>query len=103
MKVLITDASHRNALAAVRALGKNGIYVIVGGENKLGPAFFSKYCKKRCLYSNPEEEENFIKDLIAIIEKEKIDVLLPIGIKTCVVISKNKQKFTKLTNLAISD
>ena len=103
MRVLITDADHRNALAAVRALGKKGIYVVVGGENKLGPAFFSKYCKKRYLYSNPEEEENFVKDMIAIIKKEKIDVLLPIGIKTCVIVSKNKKKFTKLTNLAISD
>lgn len=103
MRVLITDADHRNALAAVRALGKKGIYVVVGGTNKLEPAFFSKYCKKRYLYPNPEDEENFVKDLIAIIKKERIDVLLPIGVKACVIVSKNKKKFTKLTNLAISD
>jgi len=103
MRVLITDASHRNALAAVRALGKNDIYLVVGGTNKLGPAFFSTYCKKRYLYSNPDEEGKFVKDLITIIKKEKIDVLLPIGIEACVIISKNKQKFTKLTNLALSD
>lgn len=46
MKVLITDADHRNALAAVRTLGKNGIHVFVAGPNKLGLHFSQNTVKK---------------------------------------------------------
>jgi predicted ATP-grasp superfamily ATP-dependent carboligase len=103
MRVLVTDADHRNALAAVRALGKQGIYVVVAGRRELGPAFFSRYCKKRYFYPNPADEENFVEALIEIIKRERIDVLLPIGATSCVLGSKNKKRLTAIVKMALPD
>ena len=104
MRVLITEADHKNTLAAVRALGMNGIEIVVSGRKRLEPAFYSKYCKKKYIYSDPVDHEvEFVKDIIDIVTREKIDVILPIGAESCVVVSKYKGVLSKITKVAVSD
>ena len=51
-RVLVTNFSYRNALAAVRSLGKAGADVIVGGRDpKRRVAAVSKYCSGWRIYT----------------------------------------------------
>lgn len=103
MKVLITDAGFKHSLAATRSLGKKGVEVIAASERKFCMSFFSKYCKKHYVYSNPADELSFVKDILEIIEKEKCDVFLPIGYTPCKLASKYKKDLEKHVKIAIAD
>lgn len=94
VKVLITDGGYKHTLAAVRSLGEKRIDVIVASDHKKSISFYSKYCKRHYLYSNQKNELEFISDILKIIKKENCDVLLPIGYKSCKVVSKYKQILT---------
>ena len=104
IRVLVTDAGHKNALAAVRSLGKKGIKVDVSGKNIFGQSFYSKYCNHRFLYPDPENKtKDFINFMIKIVQKNRYDVFLPIGASTTVPISYYKSKFEPYTRLPIPD
>ncbi len=104
MRTLVLDAHMKNSLAVVRSIGRGGHYVISGGFGKTDQAFYSKYCKQKMLYHNPKiNEDIFIDDIINFINNYKVDVLIPIGISTCVAVSKNKQKLSKYVKLAVAD
>ena len=101
MKVLVLDASYENALAIVRCLGKiNNIEVTTVGYYRFSVSFFSKFCKRKFVVTNPENsEEMFLKELLKILKDEKYDLLIPVGSRTnkiCVTNQKELGKYTKL-------
>jgi len=103
MKVLITDAGFKHSLAATRSLGKKGIEVIAASERRFCMSFFSKYCIKHYIYSDPANELDFIKDILEIIKKEKCDVFLPIGYTPCKLASKYKKDLEAHVKIGIAD
>ncbi len=103
MKVLVTDAGSKHSLAAIRSLGKKGIEVIAASERKHNMSFFSRYCKKHYIYSAYSNELAFINDILKIIEKEKCDVFLPIGFKSCKLASKYKRELVGHVKIAVAD
>ena len=104
MNVLITNASYKNTLAAVRSLGEKGVDVTVAGEKKFASAFFSKYCRDRKLYTSPTRNHTkFVKDILQLVEKGRIDLLFPVGVDTTVPISYCKEKFLPYTEVPIAD
>jgi len=52
-EVFITDGHWRKTLAAVRALGEQGIRVTVGESTRLATAAFSRHCHKAVVYPSP--------------------------------------------------
>jgi predicted ATP-grasp superfamily ATP-dependent carboligase len=103
MKVLITDAENKHALAAVRSLGKKGIDVIASSHRTHCMSFYSKYCNNHYTYSKTTDESAFISDLLEIIESESCDVLLPIGFNSNKIISKNISCFSEIIKIPIVD
>jgi predicted ATP-grasp superfamily ATP-dependent carboligase len=95
MKVLLTNAESAKTLACIRALGKRKIEVYVTGYYKKAPAFFSKYCKKGFVINKPLNERKFIKQLLKIIESEKIDILIPVNSVETLILSKYKKEIEK--------
>lgn len=88
MRVLITNANYQNALAAVRGLGSAGVSVVAAGVrrtswlNRQAVSFMSKHCDGRAYYTDPADSmASYADDIAAILRKERIDVLCPIGIK----------------------
>jgi len=70
----------RSALAAVRSLGKEGMKVWVGGQNRFGQAFHSRFAAGHFSYPHPAAGyENFIQRLISGVRRCGIDVVLPIS------------------------
>jgi len=96
--VFVTDGDQRKAIPIVRSLGKRGIEVTVGGNSKLSPSFFSKYCKRKVVYPSPEKEpDNFINFMLEYLRAFHHEVLFAIDEGTCELVTKYIEEFSKLT------
>jgi len=103
VKVLITDADYKHTLAAVRSLGQKGYYIIAGATSKHAQSFYSKYCNEKLIYPDPHNEDAFINFLLSYLNENNVNVLLPVGYTTNVVISKYKEKLLQYTRIPIAD
>ena len=52
-KIFITDGNLRSTLAAVRSLGRKGLFVGTGNETRGMIAGASRYCRERLIYPSP--------------------------------------------------
>ena len=103
MTVLITDAEYKNALAITRALGRKGLTVYTAGKKNTAQTFYSKYSEKHFVYSHPQRKpEQFKKEILAIVKRNEIEVLMPVGIGPCTLISQEKEKLEKFTKVPLA-
>ncbi len=102
MKVFVTDAGYKHALAAIRSLGRKGIYVIAGAHRR-GQSFYSKYCRERIIYPDPADGHKFAEFMIDYVRKNHIDVLLPIGYLSCVALSQHVRDLQKYVKIPLAD
>lgn len=81
LKVLITNGENLRALMFLKALaGKKDIEVHVAAKRLFSASFFSRYCRHRLLVADCKKEPGlFIQQLVDYIEKNKIDVFIPIN------------------------
>jgi len=92
MKVVVTGATRNAGMAIIRALGQNGMEVI-GTDNRTLPfGWTSRYSSRHYVYPLTQTA-GFVESLISIIQREKPDVLLPVGGAN--LISKHKMVFEK--------
>ncbi len=104
MKVLVTDAYERKALAAVRHLGERGCYVAAAGAKPREQSYWSKYCRQSVIYPNPvEDADAFAEFLLDFLAKNRFDCLLPMSCYTTLAIAKHKREFEALTALALPE
>jgi predicted ATP-grasp superfamily ATP-dependent carboligase len=89
MKVLVTDAENKNALAAIRSLGLRGVSVLAGSSRRLARGFHSRYRAGRLRYPSPHREEEFIAAVLDAARADRLDVVLPIGDACNRVLSKH--------------
>jgi predicted ATP-grasp superfamily ATP-dependent carboligase len=75
----VTDGEQRPALSIVRALGRRGITVLVGDDQASSLAGASRYCARHVRYPSPyHDRDGFVRFLRSFVERERIDVLLPV-------------------------
>lgn len=92
-RILVTYSWNRVGYGILRSLKDDGHYVVTADVSKVNICSWSKYVDKSYTYSSPfSKEERFIGDLLEIIQKEKIDVLIPTHDEG-LVISKNRNEF----------
>ncbi|WP_447979324.1 carboxylate--amine ligase [Candidatus Nitrospira bockiana] len=104
MKVLVTDGHQKHALAAIRALGREGVTVHVGSSARFVSSFLSRYCAGTLVYPDPARHETaFVNCLVEYAQCRRIDVLLPIGYDANRVVSKHKDVLLKYLHVAIAD
>lgn len=103
IKVLITDAGYKHTLGAVRSLGKAGFFIIAMSPSKIAQSFFSRYCNEKLICPNPKNEKQFIQFLIGYLQKNTVDVLLPIGYATTVMISKHKEELLPYVKIPVAN
>lgn len=103
MNVLVTDGNYKNALAAVRSLGEKGTPVIVGSAARFSVSFYSRYCSARFVYPDPRREQEFVQSIIEHAERHKIDVVLPIGYRTNVALSKYREEVLEHVATPVAD
>lgn len=106
IKVLITDAEYKNTLSCMRSLSKKGYYV---GSVSTSSAFrtlgfYSKYCEEKFIMKVDKDNiDEYAKELLRLIEREKYDVLIPVGLKSCLAVSKYREKFLDKISCTIPD
>lgn len=99
-KVLVTDCNSRKALCVVRSLGKQGFHVVAASDEKVNMSRFSKYCSEYRYLPNPTKDEKcYIEIIVSILEKDDIDILIPMEDETVELIIKNKELFKKVHSL----
>lgn len=78
-RALITSASTRVAYCICKNLNRHGIQAVVADSDPLAMSFWSRHAAGRYVYASPfQDEARFVEDLLRIIDKEKIDVLIPV-------------------------
>ena len=102
MKILVTNGAYKHTLALVRALGAAGHSVGVIGHHWAAVSFFSKYCRRRHVIKTTEKQQ-FIDELLVILQKERYDVLLPVGLPTVVWIAERADEIRQFTHLPLAD
>ena len=105
-RVLILDGMWNKSLAAVRSFGRRGFYVTAGERTRLATAIFSKYCKRRLIYSSPvTTPDDFLKDLEDELRKESYDVVFPMEFSTQVLLTDtaSRPRIERYTRLPFTD
>jgi predicted ATP-grasp superfamily ATP-dependent carboligase len=103
--VLITNFNYKNALAAVRALGKKHLSIVTSGpKSKFRVSSFSRYSINWKLYTDPRISiDKFIQDLLHILKNDDYEVLIPIGVDTSLPISYFKKKISSYVKVPLAD
>jgi predicted ATP-grasp superfamily ATP-dependent carboligase len=100
--VFLTDAHWRKSLAAVRALGVNGIRITAGESTRLATAAFSRYCHRTVVYPSPLfNPAKFVSFLLRELSRHSYQMLLPMEDETTFLISKFHSEFSRRTYLPI--
>ena len=102
---LVTNFNYKNALAAVRALGINGIKVVTCGPSiRNRVASFSNYCVGSTTYTSPNiDMRKFVSDIKKIIKSRKYNAIVPIGVDTTIPCSYYKEELSKYTNVPVAN
>jgi predicted ATP-grasp superfamily ATP-dependent carboligase len=104
MKVIVTDADDRKALASIRALGGRGVSICAAAASRWGEGFYSRYTESRLLYPNPvtrfDEYAAFMLDFVA---KHEFDCMLPHSDYTCLAASLHKDEFERHIKVPVPD
>jgi len=80
VKVLVTDGGYKHAYAIVKTLTLHGFKVLACGPSALDVCAWSKYCSKYYVTPHPMKAKEFMKALRYIILREKVDILIPVGL-----------------------
>jgi predicted ATP-grasp superfamily ATP-dependent carboligase len=94
VRAFITDGAERPALAITRSLGRRGVAVFAGAERTVSLASSSRYCRRHVTYPSPYRDTRlFLRFLIDVVERHRIDVLIPVSEVTTSVIAQNRDAF----------
>lgn len=93
MRVLVTDGDSRPALAAVRALGRQGHEVIVASERIPCLASVSKYAAASERVPSPvKEATGFENALMELVHRQHVQVVLPITEISTLLVTERQQQ-----------
>ncbi len=102
MNVLVTDGNERSALAVTRALGRQGLQVVIGAEHEHSLASASKYCWRSFSYPSPYTDmQGFLWKILDTIKQLQIDMVFPISDTTMLLIGQHQQEFEAYSLLPI--
>jgi len=102
MSLLLTNGMLRMATAAVRSVGSRGVTVGVGDTSSFTPAAFSRYCRDRWVYPDPEREpEAFCGSLLDRIERRGYRVFFPMDIPALEIALDNRAELEALCGLPL--
>ncbi|MBN2255243.1 MAG: ATP-grasp domain-containing protein [Deltaproteobacteria bacterium] len=100
--VFITDGHWRKSLAAVRALGREGLSVTVGESTRIATAVFSRYCRHSVVYPSPlSQPEKFIDALEYELSRHPCRMVLPMEDETTGLVSQHRSRLSKYAYIPV--
>ena len=101
--VLVTSGETRMALAVCRTLSQNGYRVFTGSRRSGSMTAVSRHCTGSMTYSSPfTEQKQFLGDITTFIQKNNIDILLPV-LEETYTIAKNRSQLEGKVAFAIPE
>ena len=102
MKAFVTDGDQRPALAVTRSLGRRGISVVVGEERSVSLASSSRFSSRHVTYPSPyRDREAFGRFVVELVERESIDVVIPVSDVTTRAIGERQQAIRRHSGVAV--
>jgi predicted ATP-grasp superfamily ATP-dependent carboligase len=102
LTAFVTDGDQRPALAITRSLGRHGIAVVVGAEQADSLASASKYCVRHVTYPSPvQHPDAFERFLLDFVEREHVDVVMPVTDVTTHLVASNSAALSHFTATAV--
>ena len=102
MKAFVTDGDERSALAITRSLGRKGVSVLVGEERPVSLASSSRYCVRRVTYPSAyRHPEVFRHFLLSLVQRERIDVVIPVTDVTTHAVCRSQDELRLHTSVAV--
>ncbi|MEW6443455.1 MAG: ATP-grasp domain-containing protein [bacterium] len=99
----VTDARSIASLATVRSLGSRGIFVASGESFRYNYSFYSRYARRRVLYSEPTvQPEAFLGDLRREIASGRYGTVLSFRDDVNVLISRNREEIGRHVRLCLA-
>lgn len=103
-RVLITDGSQRSALAAVRALGRAGLDVIVGESEVPNLAGQSRYATASFRYPSPfDDEAGFAACVAEKAHELGAGLIIPMADITSAVLAEQRERLSPPVRVAVAD
>ncbi len=104
--MLITDGANKNTLSILRHLADSEYLIDITTHlpKWLTLCSYSKYCGNTVkLNSDPQDIDNYAKELIQVLKKADYDVLIPVGLNSNLMASKYKSEIQSYVNLVAPD
>lgn len=95
--VMVLDGHTRSSLAIVRALGKQGVDVIVGAPHKQARALFSRYAKASFVYDVDDSCERMHATILKAVKRSKPTVLFPVMTRTFSIVIERRDEYELYT------
>jgi len=103
-RVLVLDGFWNKALAAVRSLGRRGVFVTAGERTRLAPALFSRYCRRRFVHPSVERHpEAFLAALERELQATGYDVVLPMELGTQLLVTEHRRRLEPGARIPFAD
>ncbi len=104
-RCIVTYASSWASLAAARALGEEGVEVIISDTCMMAPGCFSKYTKHCFLYKEPDtHQQEYLEKLVEEAKKyggEDIDLVIMPMHTDCFIVAAHQELFDGIAKLAL--
>ena len=93
-RVLVFDAERRQALVAIRNLGRHGIDVTAASTQRTSAGALSKYADRRVHHPDPERRtRGFLDAIDHELDSREYDMLLPMADPTVIPIVEHRERF----------
>jgi predicted ATP-grasp superfamily ATP-dependent carboligase len=103
-RVLVLDGFWNKALAAVRSLGRRGVFVGAGERTRLAPALFSRHCRRRFVYPSASgSPEAFLAAVERELETGGYDVLVPMELTTQLAVTEYRGRLERSVRIPFAD
>jgi predicted ATP-grasp superfamily ATP-dependent carboligase len=94
--VLVTDAKQRKSVPIIRSLGRRGIRVIAGDDDRFSMGCYSKYCVKSWVYPSPDKQpEQFLEWVLGKAREGAFEVLYAIDERTLDVLTRHHEEIAR--------
>ena len=102
--ILVTDAERGSALSFIRSAGRAGYRVFAASKMADAVSFRSRHVQGFAVYPDPHNEPGQFTDAILdMVQRFKIDLVVPITEDSILPLSAARNRFTAITQLAIAE
>ena len=100
--VLLLDAHLRQAIVAIRSLGRRGLAVATMNPLTAVPAFSSRWCRQGIVCPHEDATEGYAAELERLLDHMGVRVIIPLADQTLALLRRHRASVERRTALAMA-